>query len=167
LQTLARGETGFVVSMAYSFLRGHTVFHPNVGELRCGYVELLIDYQDKDDSLWYVGEILLTEVDAFIPKSVASADRKGNILQVAVGYGLTFGRCETKAIAMSILDCTLDMPGNAPCHNAEFVLLSGDTIEMNGFVAHLKLPHYVTFQSKMDRVRESLKSEKIGSELGG
>jgi alpha-D-ribose 1-methylphosphonate 5-triphosphate synthase subunit PhnI len=148
--------------MAYSFLRGHTVFHPNVGELRCGYVELLVHYQGREGSLWYVGEILLTEVDAFIPKTVKTNGLDpSSLLQIAVGYGVAFGRCETKAIAMSILDCTLDMPGNAPCHDPEFVLLCSDTIEMNGFVAHLKLPHYVTFQSKLDRVRESLKNENF------
>jgi alpha-D-ribose 1-methylphosphonate 5-triphosphate synthase subunit PhnI len=26
---------------------------------------------------------------------------------------------------------------------------------MNGFISHLKLPHYVTFQSKLDRVRHT------------
>jgi alpha-D-ribose 1-methylphosphonate 5-triphosphate synthase subunit PhnI len=123
------------------------------------HVELLVNFQGEEDSLWYVGEILLTEVDAFIPKTVKTDNLdQSSLLQIAVGYGVVFGRCETKAIAMSILDCTLDMPGDAPCHNAEFVLLCSDTIEMNGFVAHLKLPHYVTFQSKMDRVRESLKN---------
>jgi alpha-D-ribose 1-methylphosphonate 5-triphosphate synthase subunit PhnI len=39
--------------------------------------------------------------------------------------------------------------------NQEFVLLHGDCLEMSGFISHLKLPHYVTFQSKLDRVRHS------------
>ncbi|MDR1194802.1 MAG: carbon-phosphorus lyase complex subunit PhnI [Peptococcaceae bacterium] len=161
LQALARGEAGFIIAMAYSFLRGHTVFHPNVGELRCGYVELLIDYPPERRDTWYAGEILLTEVDCFLPREAAGqSPEREKELRVAAGYGISFGRNETKAIAMSILDCTLDMPGDAPCHDSEFVLLSGDTLEMNGFVSHLKLPHYVTFQSKLDRVREGMRREE-------
>ena len=33
------------------------------------------------------------------------------------------------------------------------MLTHGDCLEMSGFISHLKLPHYVTFQSKLDRVR--------------
>ncbi len=33
-----------------------------------------------------------------------------------------------------------------PVHNPEFVLYHIDGIEAQGFVEHLKLPHYVTFQ---------------------
>jgi alpha-D-ribose 1-methylphosphonate 5-triphosphate synthase subunit PhnI len=72
-----------------------------------------------------------------------------------VGYGAAFGRNETKAIAISILDQTLERGGDAPTADEEFVLMHGDSLEMNGFIAHLKLPHYVTFQSKLDRVRST------------
>jgi alpha-D-ribose 1-methylphosphonate 5-triphosphate synthase subunit PhnI len=43
--------------------------------------------------------------------------------------------------------------------NQEFVLLHGDCLEMSGFISHLKLPHYVTFQSKLDRVRHTQDGE--------
>ncbi|MDR1245788.1 MAG: carbon-phosphorus lyase complex subunit PhnI [Clostridiales Family XIII bacterium] len=159
LQALSRGESGFIIGVAYSFLRGHTVFHPNVGELRCGFAGILIEYAVDKNDVWYVGEILLTEVDCVLPRTVVAKTAVGEqSLRIATGYGVAFGRNETKAIAMSILDCTMDMPGDDPCNNSEFILLSGDTVEMNGFVSHLKLPHYVTFQSKLDRVRESVKA---------
>jgi alpha-D-ribose 1-methylphosphonate 5-triphosphate synthase subunit PhnI len=29
----------------------------------------------------------------------------------------------------------------------------------DGFISHLKLPHYVTFQSKLDRVRKNNRNE--------
>ena len=35
-----------------------------------------------------------------------------------------------------------------PSQDEEFVLTHGDCLEMSGFISHLKLPHYVTFQSK-------------------
>jgi alpha-D-ribose 1-methylphosphonate 5-triphosphate synthase subunit PhnI len=72
---------------------------------------------------------------------------------------LVFGRSDTKAIAMSILDYSLNTAGSgggaSVLENQEFVLLHGDCLEMNGFISHLKLPHYVTFQSKLDRVRHT------------
>jgi alpha-D-ribose 1-methylphosphonate 5-triphosphate synthase subunit PhnI len=55
---------------------------------------------------------------------------------------------------MSILDRALDIGGDAPSSDQEFVLYHIDSVESSGFVEHLKLPHYVTFQSSLDRSRE-------------
>ena len=63
------------------------------------------------------------------------------------------GRNDTKAIAMSVLDHALTLSIDSPTSDMEFVLLHGDCLEMNGFISHLKLPHYVTFQSKLDSLR--------------
>ena len=41
-----------------------------------------------------------------------------------------------------------------PAEDEEFVLYHTDGIESTGFVEHLKLPHYVTFQSSLDRLRD-------------
>ena len=41
----------------------------------------------------------------------------------------------------------------APAQNIEFVLYHCDNIEATGFVEHLKLPHYVDFQSELQNVR--------------
>jgi alpha-D-ribose 1-methylphosphonate 5-triphosphate synthase subunit PhnI len=103
------------------------------------------------------------------------ADYSTNALSLAAGYGLVFGRNDTKAIAMSILDYSLGIAAASNAkdntsqrtgggeglvlNNQEFVLLHGDCLEMNGFISHLKLPHYVTFQSKLDRVRHTRKKE--------
>ena len=54
---------------------------------------------------------------------------------------------------MSIADASLETSGETPSQDEEFVLTHGDCLEMSGFISHLKLPHYVTFQSKLDRVR--------------
>ena len=74
----------------------------------------------------------------------------GASLALTVGYGLVFGRAETKAIAMSVLDHCLEH-GDAryPTEDEEFVLYHVDGVEATGFISHLKLPHYVTFQSKL------------------
>ena len=149
LQTLARADTGFISGLAYSALRGFGQVHPTVGELRCGYVELTVPYLFDESESIYIGEILITEVECY-----NSVDDKGK-LKFAVGYGAVFGRCETKAIAMAVVDYELNNEGPYPSQNEEFVLMHGDSLEMNGFISHLKLPHYVTFQSKLDAVRKT------------
>ena len=126
---------------------------------------------------------MVTEVESFFPEEVSredendplkkmqsgqgdKVDQNTNRLKLAVGYGLVFGRNDTKAIAMSILDRMMDTEGDTILQNQEFVLLHGDCLEMNGFISHLKLPHYVTFQSKLDRVRHTKQEEpQHGSEL--
>lgn len=149
LQTLARADTGFISGLAYSALRGFGMEHPTVGELRTGYVELTVPYLFDEGQSLYIGEILITEVECF-----TKADDKDQ-LKLAVGYGAVFGRSETKAIAMAVIDRELDLGGPYPAQNEEFVLTHGDSLEMNGFISHLKLPHYVTFQSKLDAVRKT------------
>jgi alpha-D-ribose 1-methylphosphonate 5-triphosphate synthase subunit PhnI len=41
----------------------------------------------------------------------------------------------------------------APAQQPEFVLYHCDNVEATGFVEHLKLPHYVDFQSELENVR--------------
>lgn len=149
LQTLSRADTGFISGLAYSALRGYGLVHPTVGELRTGYVELCVPYLFDEAQRICIGEILITEVETF-----TEADDKDK-LKLAVGYGAVFGRNENKAIAMAIIDRELELEGPYPTQNEEFVLMHGDSHEMNGFLSHLKLPHYVTFQSKLDAVRKT------------
>jgi alpha-D-ribose 1-methylphosphonate 5-triphosphate synthase subunit PhnI len=149
LQTLARADTGFISGLAYSALRGFGQVHPTVGELRCGYVELCVPYLLDEEESIYIGEILITEVECY-----NSVDDKKQ-LKFAVGYGAVFGRNENKAISMAVIDYELNNHGPHPVQDEEFVLMHGDSMEMNGFISHLKLPHYVTFQSKLDAVRKT------------
>ena len=56
---------------------------------------------------------------------------------------------------MAVIDRELEQGGDYPAQDEEFVLTHGDCLEMNGFISHLKLPHYVTLQSKLDAVRKT------------
>ncbi|SFG83128.1 alpha-D-ribose 1-methylphosphonate 5-triphosphate synthase subunit PhnI [Desulfotomaculum arcticum] len=161
LQILTRGQTGAVTALGYAALRSYGDLHPTVGELRVGYSPVYIDSPfnaaKEDEDAYYIGDIKVTEVETLFPVPV----RKENGLQeivFGIGYGLCYGQNETKAIAMSILDHCLET-GNKeqPTHNEEFVLLHIDAVEATGFISHLKLPHYVTFQSELDSVRKSNK----------
>ena len=166
LQTLFRADTGFISGVAYAGMRGYGASsHPTIGELRCGYLEIEIAYPlDTDESL-VLGEILFTEVEAYISSHISTSEEHDG-LGIAIGYGLVFGRAETRAIAMSILDCALNHPdANSPPNDEEFVLLHGEALEMSGFISHLKLPHYVTYQSRLDSIRKIRSENKItGSE---
>jgi alpha-D-ribose 1-methylphosphonate 5-triphosphate synthase subunit PhnI len=75
------------------------------------------------------------------------------------GYGLTFGHSERKAMGMALVDRSLraEELGErvaSPAQMPEFVLSHSDNLEASGFVQHLKLPHYVDFQSELELVRK-------------
>ncbi|MGL4346366.1 MAG: carbon-phosphorus lyase complex subunit PhnI [Cellulosilyticaceae bacterium] len=158
LQILTRGQTGAVTSLGYAALRAYGDAHPTVGELRVGDLPLCIKgtrSSGDEDENYYIGCIQVTEVEALISKTIPSVTG-GNELVLDIGYGIAYGQNETKAIGMSILDHCLEM-GNPkyPTHDEEFVLLHIDSVESSGFISHLKLPHYVTFQSQLDSVRKT------------
>jgi alpha-D-ribose 1-methylphosphonate 5-triphosphate synthase subunit PhnI len=154
LQTLARGETGAMTALAYSSMRGYGVVHPTVGELRVGYSAVHIPHpysQDGEDDPIYIGEMMLTEVETI---NSFKQDTKSGDVQFLLGYGLCFGQNEVKGISMAILERSLETAGTAPAQDEEFVLTHIDSVESNGFVSHLKLPHYITFQSSLDQIRK-------------
>lgn len=164
LQILTRGQTGTVTSLGYASLRGYGQLHPTVGELRIGKIQIYIDNpfkeSDSDDDSYHIGEIKITEVESIIPKPVEK-NFNDNEINFEIGYGVCYGQNETKAIAMSILDqCLETKDPRYPTHNEEFVLMSIDSVESTGFISHLKLPHYVTFQSLLDSVRKTKKPER-------
>jgi alpha-D-ribose 1-methylphosphonate 5-triphosphate synthase subunit PhnI len=79
--------------------------------------------------------------------------------QFTQGYGLAFGGAERKSMAMALVDRALRArelgePCTAPAQDEEFVLSHADSLESSGFVQHLKLPHYVDFQSELELVRK-------------
>lgn len=163
LQILTRGQTGAVTSLGYAALRGYGDTHPTIGELRVGslpiYVDNPLNNDHDDEDSFYIGEIKVTEVETLFPASEEKEDGKVQ-MELEIGYGICYGQNETKAIAMSILDYCLEIGDpRYPTHDEEFVLLHIDSIESSGFISHLKLPHYVTFKSKLDSIVKTRKGE--------
>jgi alpha-D-ribose 1-methylphosphonate 5-triphosphate synthase subunit PhnI len=155
LQTLARGETGGLLALAYSNMRGYGSVHPVIGELRVGYLPVPVK-NPVSGAVECIGEILATEAEV-----IARLSGSAGSARFTLGYGLCFGHNETKAIAMAVLDRAMAAAEpEAPSEDQEFVLTHVDGIESMGFCNHYKLPHYVTFQSELDRLR------KIRSERG-
>jgi alpha-D-ribose 1-methylphosphonate 5-triphosphate synthase subunit PhnI len=150
LQAMSMGETGGLLALAYSNMRGYGNVHPTVGELRVGYLPLEIKNQSNGKTET-IGSIKVTEAEV-----ICSLDNTDQGPQFTLGYGLCFGHNETKAISMAVLDRAMqtDEPETAS-EDQEFVLLHTDGVEAMGFCNHFKLPHYVTFQSALDRLRKS------------
>jgi alpha-D-ribose 1-methylphosphonate 5-triphosphate synthase subunit PhnI len=153
LQALARGDEGFVLGMGYSTQRGYGGSHPFAGEIRMGEVCVEIEPAELGFAI-DIGDLVLTEcqmVNQFKGSKTVPP-------QFTRGYGLVFGFGERKAMAMALVDRAMraEELGEdvvAPAQNVEFVLYHSDNIEATGFVEHLKLPHYVDFQSELQNVR--------------
>lgn len=157
LATMARAETGSMLAIAYSNMRGYGDIHPTVAELRVGYLPVELPHPITNE-LIEVGEVLMTECEVV---AMYGSGEKNSKPTFGLGYGACFGHNEVKAIAMAILDRALqkgmkDKPDN-PSEDPEFVLLHIDGIESMGFATHYKMPHYVTFQSDLDRLRTTQK----------
>jgi alpha-D-ribose 1-methylphosphonate 5-triphosphate synthase subunit PhnI len=153
LQNLARGDEGFLLALGYSTQRGYGSNHPFVGEIRVGHVAVEFTPPELGFAI-DIGEIAVTEcqmVNQFAGSRTEPA-------QFTRGYGLVFGHGERRAMAMALVDRALRASElgedvTAPAQDAEFVLYHADNIEATGFVEHLKLPHYVDFQSELENLR--------------
>ena len=155
LQALTRSDEGFTLGMAYSTQRGYARNHAFVGELRIGAVTVEMDIPELGFSV-EVGEVTLTECETVNQFKGSKSEPP----QFTRGYGLVFGQTERKAISMALVDRALrweelgeDNVG-APAQDAEIVLYHADNIQATGFLEHIKLPHYVDFQSELELVRK-------------
>lgn len=161
LQMLARAETGGLMCMGYSTMRGFAVAHGTIGELRVGQVPVRV--ADARGRRRYLGKIRVTECE--MVGGATKRKKKKGPPHLSVGYGLCFGQNETKAICMGMVESALRTPDPAsPASSQEFVLYHTECIEGYGFTNHLKLPHYVTFQSQLDNLRKVIKAAENGDE---
>jgi alpha-D-ribose 1-methylphosphonate 5-triphosphate synthase subunit PhnI len=165
LQAMARGDEGFLLALGYSTQRGYGNTHPFVGEIRMGEVSVEIVPPELGFAI-DIGDITLTEcqmVNQFLGSKTVPP-------QFTRGYGLTFGHGERKAMGMALVDratraAELGEDASAPAQDGEFVVAHCDNIEATGFVEHLKLPHYVDFQSELETIRRIRASVAAETEL--
>ena len=157
LATMSRAETGSLLGIAYSNMRGYGDIHPTVAELRVGHLPVLLPHPISGE-LMEAGDVLMTECEIVAMYEAPTKDSKPTF---GLGYGACFGHNEVKAISMAILDRALQKGQQQgienPSEDPEFVLLHIDGIESMGFASHYKMPHYVTFQSDLDRLRTTQK----------
>lgn len=153
LQALARGDEGWLLGLGYSTQRGYANAHPFAGEIRRGAVSVEI-LADELGFAIDIGEVEVTECQ-MINQFAGNREVPPQFTQ---GYGLAFGGAERKSMAMALVDRALRARelgelAVAPAQDEEFVLSHADSLEASGFVQHLKLPHYVDFQSELELVR--------------
>jgi alpha-D-ribose 1-methylphosphonate 5-triphosphate synthase subunit PhnI len=167
LQTLARGDEGFLLGLGYSTQRGYGRNHPFVGEIRFGEVEVEMFVPELGFAA-PLGTIAVTECQ-MVNQFMGGGD--GEPARFTRGYGLAFGQSERKAMSMALVDRALraDELGEqqiGPAQDAEFALSHCDNVQATGFVEHLKLPHYVDFQAELALLRQ-LRTEHRGRTTEG
>lgn len=165
LQNLARGDEGFLLALGYSTQRGFGRTHPFAGEIRLGEVEVEFFAEEVGFAV-PLGDIELTECQ-MVTQFKGSATEPPRFTR---GYGLAFGHCERKTMAMALVDRSLRARElgeevKAPAQDEEFVLMHSDNVQATGFVEHLKLPHYVDFQAELALIRRMRR--EIAGRAGG
>ena len=147
LSSMSRADTGALVNQWYRNILGPDGYLHEVtlGEVRHGDLQVVVAHPVSGDAV-SVADVCVTEVEAIEDLDEIGEDRT----RFDVGYGLCFGHNERKAIAMANLDIA--------CHRdagrtqlEQSLLLTTDALDSAGFLEHLKLPHYVTFRSMIER----------------
>jgi alpha-D-ribose 1-methylphosphonate 5-triphosphate synthase subunit PhnI len=153
LQSLARGDEGFLLGLAYSVQRGFGGNHPFAGEIRLGETSVMFTPEELGFAI-DIGDVTITECQ-MVNQFKGGKDTPP---QFTRGYGLSFGHAERKAMSMAIVDRALKSrtfgeAASYPAQQEEFVLYHSDNVEAAGFVEHLKMPHYVDFQGELELLR--------------
>ncbi len=146
LQNLARADEGFLLALGYSTQRGYGRSHPFAGEIRLGEVEVEFMAEDVGFAV-PLGAVTLTECQMV------------NQFKGSAKVPPAFGQSERKTMSMALVDRSLRARelGEeviAPAQDEEFVMSHSDNVQATGFVEHLKLPHYVDFQSELGLLRK-------------
>jgi alpha-D-ribose 1-methylphosphonate 5-triphosphate synthase subunit PhnI len=167
LASMARAETGALIALWYRSIRGPDgAFHEvTLGELRHGRLPVRVVHPLTGNPV-EIGRIRATEAEAIEDLDGPAEDRT----RLDVGYGLCFGHNERKAIAMASLDIACRraaLTDGAGDELEQLLLLTTDGLDSSGFLEHLKLPHYVTFRSIVDRKLAARAAGHVTREAGG
>ena len=143
LQSLARAETGGTLALGYAAMRGYGQAHPTVNEVRLSEADLVVCH--PDGRKFSAGRVKVSQAEV--------VDKKGE--KLSLGFSATFGWNEVKCIAAATLDLNSSGAEKGSATEEEFFLYHTEGVESSGFCIHFKLPHYVTFQSSLDAMRDA------------
>ena len=146
LAMLARGETGALVALAALILgrRQEAV----MVELTVGVAAIRVPHP-RTGKPCAVAEVPVTEVEVVLDAEVDG--RPG----LATGWGASLGTVERRAIALALLDGAMQADGDLrePLTLDDQTLIAAtDGPSTNGFVEHLRLPHYASFTAYLAQV---------------
>lgn len=147
LQSLSRADTGGVLALGYSTMRGYGLTHPTVNELRLAYADVRLRHP-VTGAIFSAGRVRISHAEVVTP-FVDGRTKMG------LGFAATIGWNEVKILAGSMLDLEMGKDQAHPAHAEEFVVEHTEPVEASGFCIHYKLPHYVTFSSELDNVRKA------------
>lgn len=157
LAVMARAETGALVNLWYRNILGPDGYLHEItlGDTRHARLPVPVTHPHTRGAVT-IGEVRVTEVEAIEDLDGIDEDRG----RFDVGYGMCLGHNERKAIAMANLDIA--------CHRdagrtqlEQSILLTTDGLDASGFLEHLKLPHYVTFRSMVER-KQAVRAAREG-----
>lgn len=143
LQSLARAETGGVLALGYAAQRGYGQAHPTVNELRLA--EAKVQVRHPRGTLFSAGRVKVSQAEV--------VSKQGS--ELGLGFAATMGWNEVKVIAAATLDLNSEGAAKGSATEEEFFLYHTEGVESSGFCIHFKLPHYVTFQSSLDAMRDA------------
>lgn len=152
LQSLARADTGGTLALGYAAMRGYGQAHPTVNELRLAEAEIVVNH--PDGRAFSAGRVRVSQAEV--------VDKKGDKLNF--GFAATLGWNEVKCISAATLDLNSSGAEKGSPTEEEFFLYHTEGVESSGFCIHFKLPHYVTFQSSLDAMRDAKAKRSAATE---
>ncbi len=152
LQSLARGDTGGILALGYANMRGYGAVHPTINEVRLSYADVRLTHPSTKVE-FSAGQVRVSSSEIVTNFAGDPQDPR-----LDLGFSATLGWNEVKVIAASMLDLSMERSSH-PSQTPEFVLYHTEPVEGSGFCIHFKLPHYVTFQSSLEAMRDVKKQK--------
>lgn len=137
LAALARSETGALIAFASVAMERRR--EAILVEVDAALVSLAVTHP-RTGNPCRIAEVPIVEAEV-----VADTTAADGAASFGLGYGVSLGSLERRAIAMAVLDATLQGGAVAVSLDDSVVLSACDGLASTGFVEHLRLPHYVSF----------------------
>jgi alpha-D-ribose 1-methylphosphonate 5-triphosphate synthase subunit PhnI len=150
----ARGETASLVALAALVLgrRREAV----LAELTTSIVSVRTTHP-RTGAAVVVAEVPVVEADAVVDAEIDGRPA------FAIGWGASLGEIDRRAIALALLDGAVqaDRGSTQLTLDEQTITTAIDGSATNGFVEHLRLPHYASFASYVDQVRHPAPADEV------
>ncbi|MEC7963919.1 MAG: carbon-phosphorus lyase complex subunit PhnI, partial [Pseudomonadota bacterium] len=114
-----------------------------VNELRLAEADIMVRH--PNGTTFSAGRVKVSQAEV--------VSKKGAKLEL--GFAATLGWNEVKCISAATLDLNSAGAEKGSATEEEFFIYHTEGVESSGFCIHFKLPHYVTFQSSLDAMRDA------------
>lgn len=151
LSAIAQADTGGLINIWYQSILGtdgYAAENVTLGEVRHGRLTVSVEHPHTGEPV-EIGRIRVSETEAVAHMGMLRGE---DPTTYDVGYAMALGHNERKVIAGASLDiAAYRFRDTEEGQRLEQILMhTTDGLSSSGFLEHLKLPHYVTFQSGLD-----------------